>query len=74
VALVQKSAFALFGDFARLVKHMRFPAQTRESLHFRAPTRTIVKRFFVHRAAEIGANIIAICPPSRSVMVGYLPL
>jgi hypothetical protein len=49
--LVQRSAFALFGDFARLVKHMRFPAQPRESLHFRASTRTIVKRFFSRRAA-----------------------
>jgi hypothetical protein len=49
VALVQKSAFALFGDFARPVKHMRFPAQTRESLHFHASTRTIVKHFSPHR-------------------------
>jgi hypothetical protein len=30
---------------------MRFPAQTRESLHFRASTRTIVKRLFARRAA-----------------------
>jgi hypothetical protein len=41
--LVQKSAFAFFGDFARPVKHMRFPAQTREGPHFRASTRAIVK-------------------------------
>ena len=38
---------APFGDFARTVKHMRFPAQTRESPHVRASTRAIVK----HRAA-----------------------
>jgi hypothetical protein len=34
---------ALFGDFARLAKHMRFPVQTRESPHFPASTRPIVK-------------------------------
>ena len=38
---------APFGDFARTVKHMRFPAQTRESPHVRASTRAIAK----HRAA-----------------------
>jgi len=53
VALVQKPAFALFGDFARPVKHVRFPAQTRESPHFRASTRPIVKHIFrTHRTAE----------------------
>jgi hypothetical protein len=34
---------APFGDFARTVKHMRFPAQTREGPHFPASTRAIVK-------------------------------
>ena len=44
---------ALFGDFARLAKHMRFPAQTRESPHFRASIRAIVKHIFrTHRTAE----------------------
>src|SRR5262249_15627356 len=35
------------GDFTRLVKYMRFPTQTRESPHFRASTRAIVKPFLV---------------------------
>jgi hypothetical protein len=34
---------ALFGNFGRPVKHMRFPAQTRESPYFPASTRAIVK-------------------------------
>src|SRR5262249_56698446 len=38
---------APFGDFARTVKHMRFPTQTRESPHFRVSTRAIVKTFLV---------------------------
>jgi len=42
---------ANFGDFHRPIKHMRFPAQTRESPHFPASTRPIVKHFFGHRAA-----------------------
>src|SRR5262249_19922547 len=37
---------APFGDFARTVKHMRFPTQTRESPHFRTSTRAIVKHFW----------------------------
>jgi hypothetical protein len=53
VALVQKSAFALFGDFTCSVKHMRFPTQTRGSPHFRASTRAIVKQFLVD--AHLGA-------------------
>jgi hypothetical protein len=36
---------AHFGYFARAIKHMRFPAQTRESPHFPASTRAIVKPF-----------------------------
>jgi hypothetical protein len=39
------------GDFHRPIRHMRFPAQTRESPHFRASTRLIVKHFFGLRAA-----------------------
>ena len=42
---------ANFGYFARAIKHMRFPSRTRESPHFRASTRLIVKHFFGHRAA-----------------------
>jgi len=49
---------APFGDFARPVKHMRFPTQTRESPHFRAWTRAIVKPFLVgaHGLLELHAT------------------
>jgi hypothetical protein len=42
---------ANFGYFARAIKHMRFPAQTRESPHFGASTRAIVKHFWSVRRA-----------------------
>jgi len=44
---------APFGDFTRLVKHMRFPTQTRESPHFRASTRAIVKPFLVGAYCDV---------------------
>jgi len=50
---------ALFGDFARLAKHMRFPAQTRESPHFPASTRPIVKHIFGTSRGDDGAELAA---------------
>src|SRR5262249_54214573 len=49
---------APFGDFTRLVNYMRFPTQTRESPHFRAWTRAIVKPFLVgaHGLLELHAT------------------
>jgi hypothetical protein len=35
---------ANFGYFARVIKHMRFPSQTRENPNIHASTRAIVKR------------------------------
>jgi hypothetical protein len=48
---------ANFGYFARAIKHMRFPTQTREGPHFHASIRAIVKHFLV------GAQLRA--PPER---------
>jgi hypothetical protein len=64
VALVQKSAFALFHDFARPVKHMRFPAQTRESPHFRASIRGIVKHI-LRTSTVAGRRALAIAEAAR---------
>jgi hypothetical protein len=51
---------ALFGDFARAIKHMRFLSRTRESPHFRASTRLIVKHIFgTSRGDDDGAELAA---------------
>ena len=54
---------ANFGDFHRPIKHMRFPAQTRESPHFPASTRPIVKHIFATSRGRIGG----LEPPPKMV-------
>jgi hypothetical protein len=58
-SLTRFRTIALFGDFARPVKHMRFPVQTRESPHFRASTRPIVKHVFGTSRGDDGAELAA---------------
>jgi integrase len=45
---------ANFGYFARAIKHMRFPSRIRESPHFPASTRPIVKHIFGTSRGRIG--------------------
>jgi hypothetical protein len=46
-------------DFARAIKHMRFPSRTRESPHFPASTRPIVKHIFGASRGDDGAELAA---------------
>jgi hypothetical protein len=50
---------ANFGYFARAIKHMRFPSRTRESPHFPASTRPIVKHIFGTSRGDDGAELAA---------------
>jgi hypothetical protein len=51
------------GYFARAIKHMRFPSRTRESPHFPASTRPIVKHIFATSRGRIGG----LEPPPKMV-------
>jgi hypothetical protein len=57
--LLRFRTIALFGDFARLAKHMRFPSRIRESPHFPASTRPIVKHIFGTSRGDDGAELAA---------------
>jgi hypothetical protein len=50
---------ANFGDFHRPIKHMRFPSRIRESPHFPASTRPIVKHIFGTSRGDDGAELAA---------------
>jgi len=50
---------ANFGYFARAIKHMRFPSRIRESPHFPASTRPIVKHIFGTSRGDDGAELAA---------------